>query len=69
MRWCLQLTVKNLFSSFLQDAEISAFELRNILNKVMAKRKYLPPAAASVGHQQVSSTATRAQRPLLTRAE
>ncbi|NXC13706.1 CAN2 protein, partial [Corythaeola cristata] len=28
-----------LFSSFPQDAEISAFELRNILNKVMAKRK------------------------------
>uniref|UniRef100_A0A8C8AYL8 Calpain-2 catalytic subunit n=1 Tax=Otus sunia TaxID=257818 RepID=A0A8C8AYL8_9STRI len=33
------LTVKNLFFSFPQDAEISAFELRNILNKIMAKRQ------------------------------
>lgn len=69
MRRCLQLTVKNLLSSFPQDAEISAFELRNILNKVMAKRKYLPPAASSVGHQQVSSTAMRAQRAPLTWGE
>lgn len=44
MRWCLCLPAKNLSSSFLQDAEISAFELRNILNKILAKRKYLPPA-------------------------
>lgn len=44
MRWYLCLPVKNLFSSFLQDAEISAFELRSILNKILAKRKYLPPA-------------------------
>lgn len=48
MRWCLCLPVKNLFSSFLQDAEISAFELRSILNKILAKRKYLPPAGLPV---------------------
>ena len=69
MRWCLQLTVKNLFSSFPQDAEISAFELRNILNKIMAKRKYLPQTAASVDHQQVSSMAVRAESTPLTWAE
>lgn len=45
--------VENLFPSFPQDAEISAFELRSILNKVLAKRECLPPAAASGGHQQV----------------
>ncbi|NXP00587.1 CAN2 protein, partial [Certhia brachydactyla] len=38
-RWYLQLMVENLFSSFPQDAEISAFELRSILNKILAKRK------------------------------
>lgn len=58
-----------LFSSFPQDAEISAFELRNILNKVMAKRKYLPPAVPFRGHEQVSSTAMRAQTAALTWAE
>lgn len=42
MRWCLCLPAKNLSSSFLQDAEISAFELRSILNKILAKRKYMP---------------------------
>lgn len=58
--------VENLFSSFPQDAEISAFELRSILNKILAKRKFLPPAAASGGHQQDSSVAMAAQRALLT---
>lgn len=60
-RRCLQLTVENLFSSFPQDAEISAFELRSILNKILAKRECLPPAAASHGHQQVSPVAMGAE--------
>uniref|UniRef100_A0A8C9NN27 Calpain-2 catalytic subunit n=1 Tax=Serinus canaria TaxID=9135 RepID=A0A8C9NN27_SERCA len=38
-RCCLQLRVGNLFSSFPQDAEISAFELRSILNRILAKRQ------------------------------
>lgn len=65
-RWCLQLTLENLLSSFPQDAEISAFELRSILNKILAKRECLPPAAAPHGHQQVSPMATGAQRAPLT---
>lgn len=39
------------FSSVPQDAEISAFELRSILNKIMAKRKYLAPIVTSAGYQ------------------
>ena len=49
MIWCPQLLVKA--SSFPQDAEISAFELRSILNKIMAKRKYFAPTVTSAGYQ------------------
>lgn len=65
-RWCLPLMVENSFSSFPQDAEISAFELRSILNRILAKRECLPPAGAWHGHQQVSSVALGAQRAPLT---
>lgn len=65
-RWCLQLMVENSFSSFPQDAEISAFELRSILNRILAKRECLPPAGAWHSHQQVSSVALGAQRAPLT---
>lgn len=49
--------MRNLFSSFPQDAEISAFELRSILNKILAKREcflhqqlQMPPAGFHSGH-------------------
>lgn len=38
LKWCCPLPSP-------QDAEISAFELCNILKKIMAKRKYLLPSS------------------------